>query len=196
MSDSEVDIPDHATRWRRQQEARELERKLAAAEQRRQERADTAAGTGYVQKSPESGVRYTTPLETLQAGFPEAETNNWDGWENWLQGHLDLFHHELFNRLDEDINRLLDGERNVTNRALADLRAENAELKGMIGTVLKQLDTLTTAVEDERKNHQVTFGAVAERLAHVSGKLGVVGDLAVGAADRAGLLQRGFKWDE
>jgi len=80
-------------------------------------------------------------------------------------------------------------------REVAVLRGENAELKAMLGDVLKQfagLKSVTGEIEVERKTREATFAALAERLANLGGKVdGRLSQLAT-VADFAGLLPRGF----
>jgi len=62
---------------------------------------------------------------------------DWSRWEAWMTGHLANEREAVLNIVNEGVNKMLDQERASIDRDLADLRAENAELKGMIGTVLR-----------------------------------------------------------
>lgn len=62
---------------------------------------------------------------------------DWSGWEAWMAGHLAVEREHMLDSLAEAMMMLIHQERDTVDRKLAELRAENAELKGMIGTVLR-----------------------------------------------------------
>ena len=70
-------------------------------------------------------------------GAPAEPECDWSGWQAWLDGHLNILREELLDGIAEGVVQLLDKERASFDRKLAELRAENAELKGMIGIVLR-----------------------------------------------------------
>jgi hypothetical protein len=65
------------------------------------------------------------------------EETDWSGWERWLRAHLDNEREVILDIVGHAMDMLAEQERTAIDRQLAELRAENAELKGMIGTVLR-----------------------------------------------------------
>jgi hypothetical protein len=67
------------------------------------------------------------------AAQPEPD---WSDWEAWLQGHLAILRQQMIKGVAEGVMMLIHRERDAFERKLADLRAENAELRGKLDVVL------------------------------------------------------------
>jgi hypothetical protein len=115
---------------------------------------------------------------TVAPAATVGDGQDWSGWEKWLAGHLDLLRGEMLDGVAEGMMTLILKERAMFDRELGVLRNENAELRGMLGDLLKKFaDCNGQAVElkdavarlqksDERR--QVRDQAVIERSGRVA----------------------------
>jgi len=101
-----------------------------ASETIRRSPVSESGGAGIIYKE------YDNSALPPAAATAEGE-QDWSRWEAWMTGHLANEREAVLNIVNEGVNKMLDQERASIDRDLADLRAENAELKGMIGTVLR-----------------------------------------------------------
>jgi hypothetical protein len=75
---------------------------------------------------------------------PDTGEQDWSGWERWLQGHLAIEREQMLDGIAEAMVTLIERERDAVDRQLAELRAENAEVKGLLADVLRKYDELKT----------------------------------------------------
>jgi len=101
-----------------------------ASETIRRSPVSESGGAGIIYKEYDN-----SPLPPA-AATAEGE-QDWSGWEAWMAGHLAVEREHMLDSLAEAMMMLIHQERDTVDRKLAELRAENAELKGMIGTVLR-----------------------------------------------------------
>jgi len=95
-----------------------------------------AQARALMQRNNDDGGLVYKEMENA-TGAPAQPETDWSQWEAWMAGHLANEREAVLNIVNEGVNKMLDQERASIDRDLADLRAENAELKGMIGTVLR-----------------------------------------------------------
>jgi len=103
------------------------------------EQASETIRRSPVSESGDAGIIYK---EYDNSALPPAAATaegeqDWSGWEAWMAGHLAVEREHMLDSLAEAMMMLIHQERDTVDRKLAELRAENAELKGMIGTVLR-----------------------------------------------------------
>ena len=101
-----------------------------ASETIRRSPVSESGGAGIIYKE------YDNSALPPAAATAEGE-QDWSGWEAWMAGHLAVEREHMLDSLAEAMMMLIHQERDTVDRKLAELRAENAELKGMIGTVLR-----------------------------------------------------------
>src|SRR6516225_10567581 len=101
-----------------------------ASETIRRSPVSESGGAGIIYKE------YDNSALPPAAATAEGE-QDWSGWEAWMAGHLAVEREHMLDSLAEAMMMLIHQERDAVDRKLAELRAENAELKGMIGTVLR-----------------------------------------------------------
>src|SRR5262249_1506251 len=95
-----------------------------------------AAGAAPVQKSDDGGGLV---YKTIEDAMPAPAEPDWSAWERWLKGHLAILRQEMIKGIAEGVMMLIHRERDALDRKLAGLRAENAELKGKVDTLLQLL---------------------------------------------------------
>jgi hypothetical protein len=103
-----------------------------------------------VEKSNGNALLYRMGPENALAPTP-ADTG-WSGWEAWMQGHLDNLRQEM----SAAVSRALGIVTVETRRELraefeikfADLRTENAALKGMLGDILAKFNGVESAIKN------------------------------------------------
>jgi hypothetical protein len=105
----------------------------------------------------DGGVVYKTVEDaTAKPAQPDAD---WSGWERWMRGHLDNEREALLDIVADGMVAMFDQERAAIERKLAELRTENAELRGMIEVTLRLFTAETKAaaadVVNLRKHHDV-----------------------------------------
>ena len=106
-------------------------------------RRQVEAGSPVNESDNDAGLVFKTiDNATVEPAQPEQD---WSDWERWMSGHLANFKEELFDGIAEFAVRLLAEERVVYDRRLAELRAENIELKGILATTLRQLNQTAAA---------------------------------------------------
>src|SRR5262249_30316003 len=93
---------------------------------------------------------------------------DWSGWERWLSGHLHNLRAEMSRGVAEATMLLIQRERAAGDRKLAELRAENVELKAVLADVLKRLDRLAVDVETARQVRAAST-ALTVRLVRLAG---------------------------
>jgi len=103
-----------------------------------------ARARALMQRNGDDGALVRKTIEDATLAPAELEYD-WSGWERWMSGHLDNFREELFDAIAEFGVRLIEQERVVYDRKLAELKAENVELKGLIATTLRQLNQTAAA---------------------------------------------------
>jgi hypothetical protein len=93
---------------------------------------------------------------TAKPAQPDAD---WSGWERWMRGHLDNEREALLDIVADGMVAMFDQERAAIERKLAELRTDNAELRGMIEVTLRLFTAETKAVAADvvnlRKHHDV-----------------------------------------
>jgi len=116
----------------------EHDRLMAAAAEERRMYADGRFRSGSPPERLTDGadIIYRQHDNSAPAPAPEPE-QDWSAWEAWIAGHLANEREAILDIVEEGVNKMLDQECAAFDRKLAELRAENAELKGMIGTVLR-----------------------------------------------------------
>jgi hypothetical protein len=78
-----------------------------------------------------------------------------------MAGHLDNFREELFDAIAEFGVRLIEQERVAVDRKIAELRAENVELKGLLADVLKRFKQTTPSDVVDLSNRRTRSDAAA-----------------------------------
>ena len=167
--------------------------------------ADRAARTvPPVQKSVGDGLVYRTHENNAPAPAPqpadapsESEQTDWSRWEKWLRGHLDIEREEMLAGIAKAVMILIHRERDSFERKIAELRAENIELKGLLTDALNRFAKINdatrgltdeiAALQAEKREAQIRNQAMIER----SGR---VADLQrENAASRAALERQRFE---
>jgi len=124
--------------WNAQREADPI----ARDEYLRAEAASEPIGSSPMSETDDAGLIFKTvdnsAAPAAAAATAEGE-HDWSGWEAWMAGHLAVEREHMLDSLAEAMMMLIHQERDAVDRKLAELRAENAELKGMIGIVLQLL---------------------------------------------------------
>jgi hypothetical protein len=155
------------------------ESRMRSEERTRQREADPIAyddfvrsepiGAAPMRKSGAHGLVYRTNANGAQAPAAAAvfaqssETD--EAWNAWLRGHLDIERVALMRGFGEAVYRYVQEKLIERDRALAELRAENIELKAMLADALKRLDAeLEVARRDRAAAHALTV-----RLARLEG---------------------------
>jgi hypothetical protein len=123
---------------------------MAAAAEERRMYADGRFRSGSPPERLTDGADIIYRQHDNSAPAPVAEPEyDWSAWEAWMAGHLanfrEEFRDELFDAIAEFGVRLIEQERVAVDRKLAELRAENIELKGMLATTLRQLNQTAAA---------------------------------------------------
>src|SRR5262249_42683827 len=108
----------------------------AAAEERRNADGRFRSGSPPKRLTNGADIIYRQHDNSAPAPAPEPE-QDWSAWEAWMAGHLANEREAMLDGVAEFVTTVIERERVVYDRKIADLRAENAELKGMIGTVLR-----------------------------------------------------------
>ena len=165
------------------------------------------AAAASVQKFVADGVMYRTgPENTLalaadNARMPSSDgvgdASDWSGWEAWLRGHLNNERAEKLEAVAQGMAMFVDKQLTPIDRALAELRAENIELKGLLADALSRFAKLDDAakgltseiatLQADKREAQIRNQAMIER----SGR---VADLQrENAASRAALERQRFE---
>ena len=162
------------------------------------------AGAALLQKSDESAVLYREHHDNAPAPAPqpadapsESEQTDWSRWEKWLRGHLDIEREEMLAGIAKAVMILIHRERDSFERKIAELRAENIELKGLLTDALNRFAKINdatrgltdeiAALQAEKREAQIRNQAMIER----SGR---VADLQrENAASRAALERQRFE---
>jgi len=163
-----------------------------------------AAGAAPVQKYNDSAVLYrehdgnaSEPTPQRDAAPSEGEQQDWSGWEKWLRGHLNNERAEMLEAVAQGMAMFVDKQLTPIDRALAELRAENIELKGLLTDALNRFAKINdatrgltdeiAALQAEKREAQIRNQAMIER----SGR---VADLQrENAASRAALERQRFE---
>jgi len=125
------------------------------------EQASETIRRSPVSESGDAGIIYK---EYDNSALPPAAATaegqqDWSGWEAWMAGHLAVERERILDDVVEivnlGVNKMLNQERASIDRELANLRAENAELKGMMATVLRLFagETKAADIVDIRRRH-------------------------------------------
>ena len=120
----------------------EHDRLMAAAADERRIYAEGRFRSGSPPGPLTDGADIIYPQHDNSAPAPAPEPEyDWSAWEAWMQGHLNILREELLDGVAEGMNlyvaEKLNEERNIFERKLNELRCENAEIKGMLGTMLR-----------------------------------------------------------
>src|SRR5262245_18971718 len=108
----------------------------AAAEERRNADGRFRSGSSPERLTNGADIIYRQHDNSVPAPAPEPE-KDWSAWEARMAGHLANEREAILDIVEEGVNKMLDQECAAFDRKLAELRAEKAERKGMIGTVLQ-----------------------------------------------------------
>jgi hypothetical protein len=156
------------------------------------------AASASVQKFGADGMMYRTGPENAlalaadKARMPSSDgaASDWSGWEAWLRGHLN-------NERAEMLEAVAQGMAMFVDRALADLRAENIELKGLLADALDRfakIDDATKALTSEIATLQADKREAQIRNQAMIERSGRVADLQrENAASRAALERQRFE---
>src|SRR5262245_14072044 len=131
----------------------EHDRLMAAAAEERRIYADGRFRSGSPPEPLADGadVIYRQHDNSASAPAAAADVGDWSGWDRWLRGHLDIERRGLLDALEKDLVEVLDEERRVTRQEseaeLLKVRAEVAELRGRVDTLLSLLQTKGPVVD-------------------------------------------------
>jgi len=142
------------------------------------ERAADGQGDAPVLKSAEPDILYRRYDGNASAGAPEPD---WSAWEAWLAGHLNNLRDEMVDGFAEGMVKFFGQKRHEIDRELAVLRNENAELRGMLGTVLTRLgqtdEKVKAVINDlnsEHKDHAAQISGFETALAELRGRVSAI----------------------
>jgi len=154
-------------------------------------------GTPLVQRDADPGGLVFKQIDDamVEPAQPQDDPSQWEGWQRWLDGNIAIEREGMRDEIAAFVVEIFRRERLAVDRKLSELQNENVELRGMLTDVLKRLDEfkhIAAEIETERRTREATFGAIAEKLAALGGKVdGRMTQLA-NIADTLGLLPRGF----
>jgi hypothetical protein len=125
---------------------------------------------------PASGLIHREQENALVAA-PEAE--NWAGWEAWISAHQRNLKAEILDWIMENmppyVCTYVGGKLKERDREIGSLKGENAELRGMLGSLLTRFDTLNATAETlqqkwaaEKRERQVRDETIRERSARIA----------------------------
>jgi len=118
----------------------------------RQFMASPEAQTRSLARKPDAeGAEYRAHDEDATPAPAEPETD-WLQWQAWLDGHLANEREAMLDGVAEFVVRMLDQERVIYERRIAELEGEIRELKGLTGGLLTLLGQ---RAEDRSKSGQV-----------------------------------------
>jgi hypothetical protein len=108
--------------------------------------AREAQASPPVSENGDAGIIYKDfDNGTLQDAAAAADEQiDWSGWERWLAGHLEIFRQEMIEGMAEGMSMYVSERLDPLKKQLAELKAENVELRSMLGDVLRKYDELST----------------------------------------------------
>jgi hypothetical protein len=157
-------------------------------------------GGAPVSETNDRGILYRrydgdAPARALQA----SSDTDFSGWERWMEGHLANERAEVLDVVSKAMGEVVvtirqerESALRDRDRKLADLQAENHELRSMLGDVLKRIDALAADVETAREAREASTALVV-RLARLEGLFQGKMSHLIGLADAAGMLPRGYE---
>jgi len=130
---------------------------------------------GYMRReaSPD-GLLYrvveNAPVTLPAAGDDNAK--NAEGWDQWLKAHLAIAKAEWFNEfargMGEGLSEYTHEKLAPHVRAIAELRDELAECKGLLTSALSALDAVRATTEQEKRERAIRDDTIAERSARIA----------------------------
>jgi hypothetical protein len=138
-----------------------------------------------VEKSSGNGLlMFRMGPENALAPAPAGNTD-WSAWESWMQGHLNVLRSEVADTISRATGIALASTRKEMQaefeRKLAALKTENAELKGLLDSVLAKCSelegTIKTLTADFKAESGVRDGLVRAfelQIAEMRGRLSAV----------------------
>ena len=144
----------------------------------RAERSAEPERDAYVQRNDAAaGLVYKRMDDALQ----RASEPDWSAWEAWMKGHLDNLREEMIDAVAEAVMTLIHRERDAFDRELAVLKAENREVKAMLGEAVarlgqtdEKLKALVNDLNSEHKDHAAQISGFETALAELRGRVSAI----------------------